>query len=833
MTINVDLYRRNLNLPPVQRGKVPLTLSAIDAGPRDALRTIVFIHGFGGRAAYWHYQLEHFSDENRVIALDLRGHGLSDAPQSRYTVEELVEDVEQALKALNVPEKFILVAHSFGGAVSAYFMHKNPGRVEKLVLIASAVRFNLRWTGRALLKAPTPLLRLIRQTVPVARIYPPAHVVKNWNLNALTTWDGTDYLKKIKVPALVILGQRDLLFRQEAYKEVATLIPGASEVIIPVSAHQVMVERPDAVNRAIERFIGPPPRREEQAKRRQERQKLERERPWLKFYDSRTPYKIDPPVGPVQRSLEVAARRYANRPALIFYDRAISYRQLDKLADRFAHGLQRVGLKPGERVLILLPNTPQAVIAYYGVLKAGGVTVFCNPLFTQEELLKQLKDCGASYVVCLSLFYPTVKAVAEEAGLKKIIVSSFKDYMGIKDRLLFRLLREKQEGHKMPPTQAHGKLQIYSFAAIIRRGAILTPDSVSANGDLAVIQYTSGTTGTPSGIMLTHANLVSNALQVRHWIAEARPGEEIILAALPFSHSYGLTGCINLAPLLGATLVLLPNFVTHEALEAIARYRPTIFPGVPQMYINIANFPGVRKYGISSVRVCVSGGAPLALEVQEAFEKLTRGRLVEGYGLTEAGPVTHSNPLSGRRRTSSIGLPLPDTEAKIVDIESGADLPPGMAGELLVRGPQVMQGYWNRPEETARALEGGWLHTGDIARMDEDGYFYIIDRKKDLIMAGNYNVYPRDIEEVLYEHPKVLDVAVVGVPPTGEKRRVKAYVVLRPGERATAEELLELCRQRLESYAVPATIEFLPELPRNFVGKVLRRLLVEQDAEIS
>ncbi len=832
MSFDVDLYRRSVKLSD-EPGKKSFNLSAIDVGPREALRTIVLIHGFGGRAAYWKYQLEYFGAECRVVALDLRGHGLSDAPNSRYTVEELTEDVHRALDALEVPRRFVLVAHSFGGAVSAYFMKKYPGRVEKLVLIASAVRFKLRWVGRTVLALPTPLLRGVRRVVPIARLYPPAHVISTWNRNALSIWDGTPYLKAIDVPTLVILGQRDLLFRQEAYREVSTLIEGAKEVIIPVSAHQVMVERPDAVNRAIERFLGPAPQGEERDRRRRDRRELERTRPWLKFYDSRTPYNIEPLVFPLQRSLELASRLYPARPALIFYDRPITYRSLERQANRFAHGLQRLGLKPGDRVLLLLPNTPQAVIAYYGTLKAGGVAVFSNPLFKREELLAQVKDSGAKIAVGLSLFYPLLSSVAAEAeaGLAHLIVTSFKEYLGLKDRALFRLLREKQEGHSMPSLRpvAGSPTALHSFKSLLWRSSPATLDIPTDINDLAVIQYSSGTTGTPSGIMLSHANLAANALQVRYWLAEARPGDETILAVLPFSHSYGLTGCLNLAPLLGATLVLLSNFVTQEVLEAIATYRPTIFPGVPQMYQNLANFPGVRKYGIASVRACVSGGAPLPVEVQEEFEKLTKGRLVEGYGLTEAGPVTHSNPLSGRRRSGSIGLPLSGTEARIVDFQTGQELEPGGIGELLVRGPQVMQGYWNRPDETAQALAGGWLHTGDVARMDEDGYFYIIDRKKDMILAGEYNVYPRDIEEVLFEHPKVLDVAVVGVPQGAPQNKVKAFVVLRPGERATAEELLELCRQRLETYAVPAAIEFLPELPRNFIGKVLRRLLAERE----
>ncbi len=829
MAIDVDLYRRSIKLPATEPDKKPITLSVIDTGPDEALRTIVFLHGFGGRAAYWLYQLEHFMEDNRVVALDLRGHGLSDAPHSRYTVDELVEDVRYALEILEVPQNFTLIAHSFGGAVSSYFMSKYPGRVEKLILIASAVQFKLRWAGRTLLKAPTPLLTGIRRFVPRARIYPAAHVVSNWNRNALSVWDGTEYLRKIDVPTLVILGQRDLLFTEESYRDVASLIPGAQMVTIPVSAHQVMVERPDAVNRAIERFIGPAPVTEERAVRRKERRELEEARPWLKFYDSRTPYKIKPPTAPIQRSLEMAARRYGGRPALVFYNRPLSYRALERQANRFANGLKHIGLQSGERVLIMLPNSPQMVIAYYGVLKAGGVVVFANPLAKAEEVLAQIQDSEAKIAVCLSQFYPLVKGIFEVARLRNIVVTSIKEYMNLQNQALFTLFRERQQGHQMPKLNPL-RGPHYTFSGILRRGGSHIPEPVPDVNDLAVIQYGSHVTDRPTGVMLTHANLVANALQVRHTIPEARPGEEVLLGVLPFWHSYGLTSCLNFAPLVGATLVTLPNFETREVLETIARYHPTLFPGVPKMYLSIANFPGVRKYGVSSIRACISGGAPLAVEVQEAFEKLTKGRLVEGYGLTEAGPVTHGNPLSRRRRAGSIGLPVPDTEARIVDLRTGADLPPGETGELLVRGPQIMRGYWHRPEETERALTpDGWLHTGDVARMDEDGYFFLIDHKVDMVRAGEYNVYPHHIEEVLYEHPKVLDVAVIDVDPSPDAHRLKAFVVLHPGERAGAEELLEFCRRRLTIQEIPAAIEFLPELPRNFVGKILRTALAERE----
>ena len=357
------------------------------------------------------------------------------------------------------------------------------------------------------------------------------------------------------------------------------------------------------------------------------------------------------------------------------------------------------------------------------------------------------------------------------------------------------------------------------------------PMSEPRVGDLAVIAYTGGTTVAPRGVMLSHRNLAANALQVRHWVPDLREGREVFLSVLPFTHSYGQTTALIVPVMMGATMVILPTFITGQVLRAIRRHRPTLFPGVPTMYTAINNFAGARRYGIRSIRACISGAAPLPVEVQEAFEKLTRGRLVEGYGLTEAGPVTHANPLYGRRKIGCIGLPVPSTEAMVVDLLSGERLPPGAIGELAVRGPQVMRGYWGAPAETSEVLRpDGWLLTGDVARADEEGYFQIIARKREMILAGAYQVYPRDVEEVLYEHPKVKEVAVVGIQRSDSPSQViKAYVVLRAGETASPDELMELCRRRLAEYAVPWEIEFRDDLPKSFVGKVLRRLLVEED----
>ena len=828
MALDVDLNRRTISLPAADGGR-PIRFSVIDAGPRDALRTLVFIHGFGGRAAYWHYQLDHFHYDSRVIALDLRGHGLSDAPRSRYDVEELCGDVVAMLDAVGAPERFVLIAHSFGGAIAAHFVTRHPERVERLVIIGSAVQFRLKWTGRALLGLPAPLLGLARRLVPAARLYPPAHVVSAQNRNALSRWNGTETLKKIGVPTLVILGQRDLLFEEASQRGLAQLIPGAEEEVIPVTAHQVMVERPDAVNRAIERFLGPARLAEERAARRKDARALERERPWLKYYDNRTPYRIRPPSTPITRTLEAAARRFGTTAALSFYGRKTSYRQLNGLSNRFANGLARLGVAPGDRVAIMLPNIPQAVIAYYGVLKLGAVAVFVNPLFSRDELVVRLADAGARVLIALSSYRGEIEAIAKDAGLARVILTPFKAMMGWRRKIAYTLLRQSAAESGLARAGAGMQATVSSFAGVLARGtsAPLAPPDL---GDLAVIAYTSGTTGTaPAGVMLTHTNLAANALQLRHWMPEIRPGDERLLAIVPFSHSYGITGCVNIGVLIGATLILLPRFDVQETLETIAREKPTILPGVPLMFQGLAHFPGVRKYGVASIRLCVSSGSPLPLEVQEEFEKLTRGRVLEAYGLTEASPATHCNPLGARRRHGSIGLPLPDTEARIVDPETGAELPPDTPGELVIRGPQLMRGYWQRDSETAQALRDGWLYTGDIAKVDEDGYFYVIDRKKDVIFSGGYPIYPRDIEEVLYEHPAVLEAAVVGMPEWQDARAIRAFVVRRPGGRSAPDrlraELTAHAQKRLPAHAVPATIAFVDALPRNFLGKVLRRQL--------
>lgn len=822
--LDLDLYRKDVVV-----SQNPLVrLSVIDAGRSLSERTLFFIHGFGGNADQWRKQMPEFAEKNRVIAYDVRGHGLSDRPMGTYSMRELVADVEALVAALELPERFVLIGHSFGTSIAAEYAVKHPERVEKMVLMGAAAEYELNSWLKTAFALPSQASESIRRmAAALSPITPdmPAYVMRAMYQNAMRPWRGRDVLPRVTMPTLVIMGHRDRVFKQSAFEIVPALIPGAQFTKIPVSKHMVQLERPDAVNRAITRFLGASAVSWRQGRDR-ETTDLIRQRPWLKHYETDVPFTLAYPSQPIYRFLENAARRHPSHRAIVFYDHALTYRELNDAVNRFASALVALGVRKGDRVALLLPNSPQTVIAYYGALKAGAVAVSMNPLFDENELANQLNDSGAETIVALSAFYREIQSVKERTSLKRVIISNIKEYFSPMRRLIFSLVHEKREGHRV---DTRGAQNVFAFQQLLAEAPEAPASTQVEQNDLALIQYTTGTTEEPKGVMLTHAALVANMIQIRYWVADAEEGKEIVLGALPFSHSYGMTLGMNFGILVAATLVLLPTFSTQEVLQVIARYHPSLFPGVPTMYNAINQFPNVRKYNLRSIKYCVSGAAPLPLEVQEAFERLTRGKLVEGYGLTEAGPATHANPLRGQRKTGSIGLPLPDTDAKIVDMKTGADLRVGEIGELVVRGPQLMRGYWNQAEETARVLKDGWLYTGDLARMDSDGFFQIIDRKKDMILAGTYNVYPRDVEEVLYENPKVFEVAVTAVPAEqgGASQTVKAYVVLKKGEMATPEEFIEFCRERLESYAVPKMVEFREALPKTFVGKVFKRRLVE------
>ncbi len=547
--------------------------------------------------------------------------------------------------------------------------------------------------------------------------------------------------------------------------------------------------------------------------------------PWLRFYEPGVPHTLVYPDVPIPAFLDETAARFATHPATTFFGATMSYRTLQMMADRFAASLHRLGLRAGDRVSLHLPNSPQYLIAYYGTLKAGGIVVPCNPLYVEREIAEQLIDSGAEIAVTLDLFYPRLVAVRQQTKVREVIVTGIQDYFPPLLRLLYPI-KARREGHHVRIPKASDVHRFIEQLAI----PATTPTVRADPASLAVLLYTGGTTGTPKGAMLTHRNLVCNALQARSWYTKPRTGKESTLAVLPFFHSYGMTSVMNYAVSLGTRLILLPRFQVDDVLKAINRYHPTLFPGVPTIYTALINHPNIRRFALRSISACISGAAALPVEVQSRFEALTGGRLVEGYGLTEASPVTHTTPIFGVRKPGSIGIPIPDTDARIVDLESGTrTLGPGEVGELVIQGPQVMQGYWNKPEETAQTLRGGWLYTGDLARMDDDGYFFVVDRKKEMIITGGLNVYPRDVEEVLYGHPAVMEAAAIGVPDAYRGEVVKAFVVLKAGAQVTADDLIQHCRRGLAPFKVPKTVEFRTQLTKSLVGKILRRVLAEEE----
>jgi long-chain acyl-CoA synthetase len=550
------------------------------------------------------------------------------------------------------------------------------------------------------------------------------------------------------------------------------------------------------------------------------------QRPWHAHYAPGVPPEVEVPDKSLPDLLAATTARFGARPAMNFYGARLSYDRFSALAARFAAALAHLGVKKGDRVAIMLPNVPQCPIAYYGALSAGAVVVLANPLYQTEELAHQVADSGATVLIALDLFRERIDPMFAGSGLKAVIYCGVRDFLPPVKRLLYPL-KARKDGmwtpfRKVPPN--------HDFMALLD-AAPATPPAVRVDADdVALLQYTGGTTGTPKGVILTHRNLVANTVQCRAWIHQIREGEARFLAVIPYFHVYGMTTCMNLAVLAGGETILLPKFSTLETLKTIARYKPNLFPGIQAMYLAISNHPKAGRFNLSSIEACVSGAGPLQANVQSRFEALTGAQVVEGYGLSEAAPVTHANPIGGTRKVGSIGLPFPSTDARVVDPEDGqTELPVGEVGELVVRGPQVMQGYWNRSEETLATLAGGWLHTGDMARMDEDGFFYIADRKKDMIKTGGENVYPREVEEVLFAHPQVHEAVVAGLPDDFLGESIKAYLVLVPGATVTAEEIQAHCAKHLAKFKVPKAVEFRAELPKNIVGKVLRRMLVEEE----
>lgn len=543
-------------------------------------------------------------------------------------------------------------------------------------------------------------------------------------------------------------------------------------------------------------------------------------RPWLQHYDYWVRQHMNYPRRPLHEILRITAVEVPDRPATAFLGAHLTFAQIKKQADQFATALARLGIRQNDRVGIMLPNCPQYVVGAFAVLRLGATIVNVNPLYTPREVLVVAQDSGMRAMLTLDVLAPVTLSVRDQTKIENVIVTSLPEYSAAATQ---------------PAPAAPGTLGLADLLASVDEPDLPRVE-INPDEDVAVLQYTGGTTGVPKGAMLTHYNIFANVVQTQMWGHESpRRGEDTYLLVIPYFHIYGFTVGMIAGTWRGAQQVLIPKYDVDALLTAIRDYRPSYFPAVPTIYISLLNHPKAKEYGINKVRTFNSGSAPLPVEVIEQFERMTGGTLNEGYGLSEASPVTHSTPSLARRKPGSIGLPLPDTDMRIVDLETGTrEVPVGSEGELCIAGPQVMKGYWNRPDETAIALrtdgEGRtWLYTGDVARMDEDGYTYIVQRKKDMIIVSGFNVYPSEVEGVLYTHPAVIEAAVIGVPDAYRGEAVKACVVLKSGATATSEELKQHCEGGLAEFKVPSEIEIRESLPKSAVGKILHRVLREEN----
>jgi long-chain acyl-CoA synthetase len=547
--------------------------------------------------------------------------------------------------------------------------------------------------------------------------------------------------------------------------------------------------------------------------------------PWARQYDPGVPLEVEVPRAAIPELLRGAAGRSPDLAALVFFGKTTTYGRLWDQVRRLARSFQDLGLGPGERLALLLPNCPQLAASYYAILAAGGVAVLLNPLLSPKEIAYQINDAGCRWLVALDHLLPKVEDAGEAVRLEEILVTGLAEALPWPLSWLYPF-KARRQGLATGFAPAPGRRR---FRDLLKAEPLAELPQLDPEGP-AVLQYTGGTTGVPKAALLSHRNLLANVAQINAWLPRIQYGAERVVGLIPFFHSFGLTVCLNWPVSQAGKVLVLPKFDLKTFLALLRKHRPTVLPGVPTLFVALINHPDLPRLDFSQMWACISGSAPLPLEVRDRFEQLTGCRIMEGYGLTEAGPVTHLNPYQGERPPGSMGLPFPGTRARIVDAETGLqDLAPGEVGELVVEGPQVMSGYWRRPEESALVLRDGWLFTGDLAKMDENGYFYIIDRKKDLIIDAGFKIYPREVEEVLYQHPRVQEAVAYGVPDPYRGEVVKVVIVPQPGADLTAEEIVEYCTPRLAAYKVPKIVEFRTELPKSLVGKVLRRLLREGD----
>jgi len=581
------------------------------------------------------------------------------------------------------------------------------------------------------------------------------------------------------------------------------------------------------------------------------------DQPWKKHYPEHIPSRMDFKEIFMTEYLRRSVQNFPDKAALIFQGYVVTYKELQDMVDRFAACLKSFGIQKGDSVAILLPNTIQCVVSYYATIKLGGIVVMNNPLYADPELEHQFNDSGAKVLITLDLMANRMIDLRPKTNITQIVYTSLADYMPFAKSLILRTVGKTRTISNCFPDMSFmnnipvlggmkrtlSELQqltadvktapdVYNWKELLSN---FEPDNsrVQLNfEDVVMYQYTGGTTGVSKGVMLTHGNMSKQLQQAAIWFPSLEDGKEVVLGALPFFHVFGLTTIMNFAIYKGWTNILVPKPQADQLLDVIHNYKPTFTPLVPTMFINMLNHPDIKSTDMTSIKACFSGSAPLAVDIIHEFEKMTGAVIIEGFGMTESSPVTHMNPFDGIRKVGSVGIPVPETECRIVDLETGEnDIPVGQPGELIVKGPQVMKGYKNRPDETEKTLRNGWLYTGDIATMDEDGYFYIVDRKKDMIISGGFNVYPRDIDEVIYEHPKVQEACSIGIPHSTRGEAVKVFIVLKDDETATENEIIDFCKTRLAKYKWPVEIEFRKELPKTNVGKILRKDLRKQEID--
>ena len=550
------------------------------------------------------------------------------------------------------------------------------------------------------------------------------------------------------------------------------------------------------------------------------------ERIWHKAYAPQVSSSIEYENITLPEALARAAQKYPDNAALIMMGKKVSYGQLNEQVDRFAAALSRLGIRKGDKVSIVLPNMPQMVIATYALFRLGAVVVMNNPLYTQRELQHQLNDSDSKMAICMDLLVPRILSVKDRTQIEAVIACHIRDYLPFPVKQLFPIVK-RQMHRKSQPSEG-----VLEFMDLVKGAPAAPPRTDVSFDDLACLMYTGGTTGVSKGVMLSHGNVSINVQQFAALLFDAEEGKESVIGILPFFHAAGFTGGMNHCIYRGFTHVLVPRPDADTLLKLTVKHRPAYFGCVPTLYVGILNHPDFPKQDLSFIKGCISGAAPLAIETIREWDERVGAPIIEVYGMTELSPVSHANPWRANMKPGSVGIPLPDTDCRIVDVATGTrDLGAGESGEILLKGPQMSRGYYRKPEETAEAFRDGWFHTGDIGYMDEEGYLFIVDRKKDMIIAGGFNIYPREIDEVLFEHPKVKEACAVGLPDPYRGETLKAFIVRRCGETLTEEEVVAYCRERLAAYKVPKQIEFVEELPKSAIGKVLRRELREMEGK--